>query len=67
MLAGLGAPPGALVVMDAGIATEANLAWLRGQGYRYLVVSRERGRQFDPAAAIPIDRRRRHRHPATGR
>jgi hypothetical protein len=54
MLTGLGAPPGALVVMDAGIATEANLAWLRGQGYRYLVVSRERGRQFDPAGAIPI-------------
>jgi hypothetical protein len=30
--------------MDAGIATEANVLWLREQGYRYLVVSRERGR-----------------------
>jgi transposase len=44
MLTGLDAPKGALVVMDRGIATEANLAWLRQEGYRYLVVSRERGR-----------------------
>ena len=44
MLAGLSAPAGALVVMDRGIATEANLAWLREHGYRYLVVSREAGR-----------------------
>lgn len=51
MLEGLGAPRGALVVMDAGIATEENVLWLRTQGYRYLVVSRERQRQFDAAAA----------------
>lgn len=44
MLKDLDTPPGALVVMDRGIATEANLAWLREQGYRYLVVSRERTR-----------------------
>ena len=44
MLKGLGAPVGALVVMDAGIATEANLIWLGEHGYRYLVVSRERAR-----------------------
>jgi transposase len=44
MLKDLDAPAGALVVMDGGIATEANLAWLREQGYRYLVVSRERAR-----------------------
>lgn len=44
MLTGLSAPPRALVVMDRGIATEANLAWLREHGYRYLVVSREPGR-----------------------
>jgi transposase len=54
MLQGLGAGSGALVVMDAGIASEANLAWLRERGYRYLVVSRERMRQFNPAAALPI-------------
>jgi hypothetical protein len=44
MLTELGAPPGALVVMDRGIATAANLTWLQAQGYRYLVVSRERSR-----------------------
>lgn len=51
MLTGLGTPPGALVIMDAGIATAANIAWLRAQGYRYLVVSRERTRRFDPEHA----------------
>jgi transposase len=54
MLKGLKAPPGALVVMDAGIASAANIDWLRDQGYRYLVVSRERARQFDPEQAVGI-------------
>jgi hypothetical protein len=54
MLKGLDAPKGALVIMDAGIATEANLAWLREQGYRYLAVSRERARQFDPGQATEV-------------
>ena len=54
MLQSLGAPPGALVVMDRGLAAEDNRTWLRAQGYRYLVVSRERERQFDPAAALEI-------------
>lgn len=53
MLAGLGAPPGALVVMDRGIATEANLEWLREHGYRYLVVSRESGRVM-PAGDLTV-------------
>jgi transposase len=55
MLKNLGAPNGALVVMDAGIATEANLTWLGEHGYRYLVVSRERARQFEAQTAIPIE------------
>jgi hypothetical protein len=55
MLKSLGAPSGALVVMDRGLAAEENLAWLREEGYRYLVVSRERERQFDPQAAIEIE------------
>ena len=38
MLSGMSAPPGAAVVMDAGIATEANLAWLKTHGYHYVVV-----------------------------
>jgi hypothetical protein len=54
MLTGLGAPPGATVVMDAGIATEANLTWLRAQGYHYVVVSRLRERQFDPTLATEV-------------
>ena len=42
------------VVLDAGIATEENIAWLREHGYRYVVVSRKRHRQFDPDAAVVI-------------
>jgi transposase len=52
MLQGLSAPPGALVIMDAGIATEANIDWLVAHHYRYLVVSRERTRQFDASQAV---------------
>ena len=51
MLNDLNAPKGAEVVMDAGIATLANIDWLIAGGYRYLVVSRERSRQFDPEQA----------------
>lgn len=42
------------VVLDAGIASEENIAWLVEHGYRYLVVSRKRRRQFDPDAAVLI-------------
>ncbi len=51
MLKGLAAPAGALVILDRGIATEANIAWLKQNKYRYLAVSRERARQFDPDQA----------------
>ena len=51
MLAELGATAGTNVVMDAGIATQANLAWLTQAGYRYVVVSRKRERRFDPEQA----------------
>jgi hypothetical protein len=54
MLKGLHAPAGALVVMDRGIATEQNLGWLQTHGYRYVVVSREKSRQFDPLQAVEI-------------
>jgi hypothetical protein len=40
--------------MDAGIATEANLGWLRDQGHHYVVVSKLRERQFDPALATEV-------------
>lgn len=55
MLTGLNAPRGAMVIMDAGIATEANLVWLVDQGYRYLVVRRGGARQFDDTRAVAIE------------
>jgi len=42
------------VVLDAGIATEENIAWLVDNGYRYIVVSRRRHRQFDADRAVWI-------------
>lgn len=54
MLLGLKAPPGALVVMDAGIATADNLRWLVEQGYRYLVARRGGERHFDPDQAVAV-------------
>ncbi len=54
MLTALQAPKGALVVMDRGIATQDNITWLAAQGYRYLVVSRERKRTFDLASAMTV-------------
>ena len=60
MLGALDAPQNALVVMDRGIATEDRLAWLREQGYRYLVVSRERARQFDPEGAVRLETASKH-------
>ena len=57
MLEALEAPPGALVVMDRGVATEACVQWLRDHDYRYLVVSRERHRQFDAEAAVSLQTR----------
>lgn len=54
MLAGLDAPDGALVIMDREIATEDNVTWLNEHGYRYLVVSREKRRQFDADQAVAV-------------
>lgn len=54
MLKGLQATQGAMVILDAGIATEANIKWLSDAGYRYLVVSRKRHRDFDEDKAITV-------------
>lgn len=54
MLEALKAAPGATVVMDAGIASEANLVWLKRHGYDYVVVSRRLHKQFDPAHATEV-------------
>src|ERR1035437_8612628 len=52
MLKELNAPKCALVIMDRGIATAKNIIWLKEHGYRYLVVSRERNRQFDETQSV---------------
>lgn len=54
MLAALGARPGTTVVLDAGLASEENIVWLRAHDFRYLVVSRKRKRCFDPDAAVTV-------------
>lgn len=54
MLEQLNAPKGALVIMDRGIATQANIDWLIEHHYKYLVVSRERARSFDVDQAVEI-------------
>ena len=48
MLRDLKAPNSTAVVMDRGIATAANVEYLKCEGYKYVVVSRERKRIFDP-------------------
>ena len=52
MLEALGAPGGSQVVLDRGIATERQVDWLKANGYRYIVVSRERKRRFESEAAL---------------
>jgi transposase len=46
--------PTATVVLDAGLATEENIAWLKKQGYHYLVVSRSSKKTFDENKATLI-------------
>ena len=55
MLEALEAPRGALVVMDRGVATEDRIGWLREEGYRYVVASRQGSRQFDPELALTLE------------
>lgn len=54
MLQKLKAPEGALVIMDAGIASEKNITWLASKGYKYLVVSPQRKRTFEMEKALSI-------------
>lgn len=42
------------IVMDAGIATEDNITWLKGNRYPYLVVSRKRHREFNDDEAVAV-------------
>jgi len=42
------------IVMDAGIATEDNINWLKKEQYPYLVVSRKRHREFSEKGAVVV-------------
>ncbi|MDR3285157.1 MAG: IS1634 family transposase [Holosporales bacterium] len=55
MLIKLEAEPGNLVIMDRGISTSKNIAWLIKNKYRYLVVSKETYREFDHNLASPLE------------
>jgi transposase len=46
------ASPAPTIVLDAGIATEENIAWLVEGGYHYVVVSRKRHREFNEHEAV---------------
>jgi transposase len=47
-------PSKATIVMDAGIASEENIKWLKKNDYPYIVVSRKRHRQFDEDNAVVV-------------
>ena len=42
------------IVMDAGIASDENIDWLKNNQYPYIVVSRQRHRQFDENEAVVV-------------
>jgi transposase len=42
------------IVMDAGIATEDNINWLKKEQYPYLVVSRKKHREFSEDEAVEV-------------
>jgi len=54
MLEGLEGRTGSTVILDAGIASEENIQYLIEQGYKYIVVSRKRKRDFDEEKSILI-------------
>ena len=43
-----------LVVMDAGIASQENIDWLKANHYEYIVVSRKREKCFDAAQSVRV-------------
>ena len=40
--------------MDAGIATEANIAWLNDNDYKYLVISRKRNQSLPDIEGVVV-------------
>jgi transposase len=54
-------PTRPMIVMDAGIATQGNILWLKAQEYPYIVVSRKRNSEVPPlrdAVTVREDARR---------
>jgi len=47
-------PQKATIVMDAGIASDENIEWLKENDYPYIVVSRKRHREFDEDEAVLV-------------
>ena len=47
-------PLKATIVMDAGIATEENIQWLKKNRYPYIVVSRKHHREFNEDEAVVV-------------
>jgi len=43
-----------LVIMDAGIASQANIDYLIANNYEYLVVSRKQNKEFDQERSVPV-------------
>ncbi len=46
------------IVMDAGIATQDNVTWLKKEQYPYLVVSRKKHREFSEDEAVEVKKDR---------
>lgn len=47
-------PQKATIVMDAGIASDDNIEWLKKKGYPYIVVSRKYHRQFNEEESVVV-------------
>ena len=54
MLNDLDAPNGGIIIMDRGIATQANLRWMRDSGYKYLVISRDTKRKLNNEEQVTL-------------
>jgi transposase len=54
MVEAMNPPSGTMFIMDRGIATEANVAWLVEHRFRYLVVNRETAREFEASLGKPL-------------
>lgn len=47
-------PAQATIVMDAGIASEENIKWLKANNYEYILVSRKKHREFDENESVVV-------------